>query len=509
MDLLSVACHSHHHSHQLGLTNHVSFLWRLGFRTMSLREVKLTSSFSSEELSALNCPGSFLFSEPGVVDHWCQTLPGGPVLPLTPPDTDSEPDMTAKWSQNSFPEDPWYTGPAQDHSTYVQSSSSEWDAQTLFSSAQDFQPLDAFHWSNTSHGSVDMGLSPVLSHESQSSHTLNSISESELPSGLDLSFTYEPTWNTAGSMVCQNTHSMQRPLPGNAFVPSMDEMPLVPRMDDALTQWPMDYNGCAAQPMLYSQGAQTSRQTMRSPATVPQRTLLPRTEGSLVSTTPAFAQTFMQRPNRPSLQGCASSRRSSQSVSTSGYAVHESPRTAAGQYLAPRPVTTGVVEMPSTVATDPMQTVPQSHALPRTFAQDSFSAITDPAAEDFTAFIQYDQDEPSTTTASRSDHSRQADSVLHTDSLFSHSTSIRTSHANSSQETVRAGQSKIELDAKPIKASPKPASTLPSEIDEGRHRNHPLYSQGPDADGLFRCPFRAKENCPHKATKLKCNYEYD
>lgn len=111
-------------------------------------------------------------------------------MPLTPPDTDSEPDMTAKWNQTSLPEDSWFTGSAQDNSTYVQSSSSEWDTQTLLSSAQDFQSLDAFHWNHTSHGSVDAGLSPVLSHESQSSHTLNSFSEAELPSGLDLSFTF-------------------------------------------------------------------------------------------------------------------------------------------------------------------------------------------------------------------------------------------------------------------------------------------------------------------------------
>jgi hypothetical protein len=173
-------------------------------------------------------------------------------LPLTPPDTDSEPDMTAKWNQTSLPEDSWFTGSAQDNSTYVQSSSSEWDTQTLLSSAQDFQSLDAFRWNHTSHGSVDAGLSPVLSHESQSSHTLNSFSEAELPSGLDLSFTFEPTWNPTGSMMCR-APSMQRQLPGNAFVPSMDEMPLGNRMDEASTQWPLDFIGYTPQAMFYPQ----------------------------------------------------------------------------------------------------------------------------------------------------------------------------------------------------------------------------------------------------------------
>lgn len=78
---------------------------------------------------------------------------------------------------------------------------------------------------------------------------------------------------------------------------------------------------------------------------------------------------------------------------------------------------------------------------------------------------------------------------------------------SSSQETAGLKQTKVEPDAKPIKVSPKPAGAVLGEVDEGRYRNHPLYTKGPDADGLFRCPFRAKENCPHKATKLKCNYE--
>ena len=75
------------------------------------------------------------------------------------------------------------------------------------------------------------------------------------------------------------------------------------------------------------------------------------------------------------------------------------------------------------------------------------------------------------------------------------------------QETAGPIRTKEELDAKPAKLSPKPATTALGEMDEGRHRNHPLYTKGADADGLYHCPFRAKENCPHKPTKLKCNYE--
>ena len=428
-------------------------------------------------------------------------------MPLTPPDTDSEPDMTAKWNQTSLSEDSWYTGTAQDHSTYVQSSSSEWDTQTLLSSAQDFQSLDAFQWNHTSHGSVDVGLSPVLSHESQSSHTLNSFSDAELPSGLDLSFTYEPTWNTTGSVMCRDAPAMQRPLPGNAFVPSLDDMPLGNRMDDALTQWPMDFIGCPPQTVFYPQDSQTARLTARSP-----RTLLPRTEGSLAAATPAFAQTSLHRQYQPSIQGCVSSRRSSQNVSTHGYAVHESPRTTSASYIAPRPVTSGDAKMSSSSAMDHYHALPQSHGLPRTYTQDSLSAITDPAAEEFTAFIQYDQDEPSTVTGtSRSDPSQRRADFHHTDLPCSYPTGTSSAQAvsatGSSREITGSNHAKVEIDAKPIKVSPKPAAAPLAEVDEGRHRNHPLYAKGADADGLFRCPFKAKENCPHNATKLKCNYE--
>jgi hypothetical protein len=168
--------------------------------------------------------------------------------------------------------------------------------------------------------------------------------------------------------------------------------------------------------------------------------------------------------------------------------------------------------MPSGLAMDHFQALPQSHGLPRTYTQDSFSAITDPAAEEFTAFIQYDQDEPTTVTGtSRSDPSNRHADSCNTDFLCSYPTGTGSAQAmsatGSSQGTTGPMHAKVEIDAKPIKVSPKPAAAPLAEIDEGRHRSHPLYAKGPDSDGLFRCPFKAKENCPHNATKLKCNYE--
>jgi hypothetical protein len=54
---------------------------------------------------------------------------------------------------------------------------------------------------------------------------------------------------------------------------------------------------------------------------------------------------------------------------------------------------------------------------------------------------------------------------------------------------------------------PFTSSSTTGEGDEGRHRNHPLYSKSPEADGLYHCPFKSDPNCQHKPTKLKCNYE--
>ncbi|KAF2214721.1 hypothetical protein CERZMDRAFT_23665, partial [Cercospora zeae-maydis SCOH1-5] len=51
------------------------------------------------------------------------------------------------------------------------------------------------------------------------------------------------------------------------------------------------------------------------------------------------------------------------------------------------------------------------------------------------------------------------------------------------------------------------SGSVTGEGDEGRHRNHPLYAKGPEADGLYHCPFASDPSCQHKPTKLKCNYD--
>lgn len=46
-----------------------------------------------------------------------------------------------------------------------------------------------------------------------------------------------------------------------------------------------------------------------------------------------------------------------------------------------------------------------------------------------------------------------------------------------------------------------------AEMDVTPAREHELYHAVPSDDGLYHCPFEGQENCAHKPTKLKCNYE--
>ena len=45
------------------------------------------------------------------------------------------------------------------------------------------------------------------------------------------------------------------------------------------------------------------------------------------------------------------------------------------------------------------------------------------------------------------------------------------------------------------------------EVDAAPAREHELYHAVPLDDGLYHCPYEGQDNCAHKPTKLKCNYE--
>ena len=73
---------------------------------------------------------------------------------------------------------------------------------------------------------------------------------------------------------------------------------------------------------------------------------------------------------------------------------------------------------------------------------------------------------------------------------------------------VKPALSQAEQEASIMYHPASVATSQTSESEEGRHRNHPLYSKGPQSDGMYHCPFKVEDpNCPHRPTKLKCNYE--
>ena len=258
-----------------------------------------------------------MFSQPAEVDSWCQSITFGQPWPLTPPDTDSEPDMSSQWNQPSLPEEQWHTGPAQDNSTYVQSAGSEWDSQTIFSSTQDFQPAGPYDWNQSTHGSVETGLSPVMSQKSQSTHTLNSISEPDfavLPPGMDFSFISEPHWSS-----CAGTQHLPAQIPGSAFVPAPDAVAPSMYRESAMPHLPLDHAGYQgpSHPAYYQQEDQLPLSMVPYHAIAPRRPLLPRNESSSAASAMIPAHASSQRSSRPLIQGQPRSCQSSHSVSTS------------------------------------------------------------------------------------------------------------------------------------------------------------------------------------------------
>ena len=49
--------------------------------------------------------------------------------------------------------------------------------------------------------------------------------------------------------------------------------------------------------------------------------------------------------------------------------------------------------------------------------------------------------------------------------------------------------------------------TLARSANDETARAHPLYQASLQNDDMYHCPFET-EDCGHKPTKLKCNYEY-
>lgn len=460
-------------------------------------------------------PGSYLFSHPAAVEHWNQSVPAS--LP-TPPDTVSEyssasdcQDMGSQpWSQTTSLPDAWTT---TDNSTLVQTAADDWQAHSTSVTTQDIAALNTAAWLSVTQGPVDQGLSPVLSNISQSTHTRNSISESDvslLPPRLDLSFATEPEWN--GPLAYATPDTSVHTSPAFGFSSYHDQSAF--SMDCPSTAPQGMFPG--AEPLYHPQGAQVSY-PQRSVSfqqvhpVQPKRMLLPRTEGSNISTLSTVGPYASARPH---IQSSRNSQRSLASVSTHGH-FHDGLQNGSAtrqdsRYVAisrAEPVSpNGVPALPQAIAPVPAPAVSVA----------SMPYSMDPTAEDFREYIDFhDHEDPSTLSAAL-----RLDSTLpyaddretnHCCCSYSDGYGVTSAIPSSAPGDVKPVLSKPEQNIKPnYQVSTGGAQAQSTDVDEGRHRNHPYYFKPPQADGYYHCPYETDEpTCPHKPTKLKCNYEYD
>lgn len=361
---------------------------------------KLTYVLCSEEYHSFHQPGSVLFAQPAEVDNWCQSI-YPEVYPLTPPDTASDcapsdcPEMyDPSWNQASLPEDSWATAPASDNSRFLQSSR-QWTTHGAAPSRQDMQTLDASSWVPHSHGSVDTGLSPVLSHESQTAHTLHSIPESDfplLPPGLDLSFIGEPTgWNAPASVVYP---AAPQDMSAASMVSSPESMPSGPHMQSF-------YPASAAsqtvmygphQPMFSYQEMPVHQQRAGSdPSSSSPRRLLPRMDAPVMPANYANGQVYTLQPQYPVAHA------------------ENAPRVSSAQHSSKETQAAGTAHGHG-LLTPPPRPESSSPGLPQVPA-----FVSDPGCDDFSSFVRYDQEEHAPPVQMRFDYAETVKTVCGTD----------------------------------------------------------------------------------------------
>ncbi|KXT11527.1 hypothetical protein AC579_6585 [Pseudocercospora musae] len=385
------------------------------------------------------------------------------------------------WSQAPAPAESWATAPYPDHSTFVQNS---WQPTRL--TTQDLQTLDSSSWYSISQGPVDTGLSPALSHESQSTHTLNCISEPELlplPPGLDLSFIGEPTWDNAGSVVCPGSTMSQD------FASSMVSSPEV-----LAPMYPVSTPSCGPQQFAVCHSAPYPRRTTSDSVLSQTRPILPRAESVSSPETHLRPHAGLAHIPGAGHADTASSVSNAAGMPKDAHFPHGPFHTVA-QQARMSPVGHGLLTPRPDSA--PCQTVPQAYYPESTHGE-------------MNALVRYDQAGNMMESAERFDRVSQSTIGRNTNHLRSYAYGFGQAQQMPSSMSGPQGMQSAEVfkGSMPVQSSCAAAS-MTSESDEGRHRNDPLYSRGPESDGLYHCPFKNDPNCQHKPTKLKCNYEYD
>ncbi len=73
--------------------------------------------------------------------------------------------------------------------------------------------------------------------------------------------------------------------------------------------------------------------------------------------------------------------------------------------------------------------------------------------------------------------------------------------------STRAGATDVPESASVASPSNMIVASSGEESDIKQARSHLFYQAAPQADGLYHCPYVTSDNCSHRPTKLKCNYE--
>lgn len=393
--------------------------------------------------------------------------------------------------------DSWTTVNAQDHSNSLQPSANSWLSQGTPVTSQDLRALDASSWMNVAQGSVDMGLSPVLSHESQNSHTLNSFSEADvpfLPPGLDLSFIGEASWPPQGHVTYPAFQCVPQDFSSSAGV-SPQHVPYGVATG-YLPHSSRTNVACGPQQQVFHYPGAPAALPKRSGCDQPTshgRPLLPRTDEYPFQGVPSSAGYVPLQPRSPSLGEPKREVRVSSASALPTESMASLPASIRSvRYMDPTS---------QTISASPVgqMLTPRSDGIP----VGTPSLIADQANEDFSSFIQYDHEDKMPTTAARSEHILKRSMSSMTNKLDSYLHGYGPANAS----PVLATPEQDGASRNPANSST--GHSMSSENDEGRYRNHPLYSEGPHADGLYHCPFKSDPSCQHKPTKLKCNYEYD
>ncbi|KAK0794663.1 hypothetical protein LTR38_009160 [Friedmanniomyces endolithicus] len=423
------------------------------------------------------------------------------------------------WSQTLLPEDGWITEhPSPDRLAYTQPYGNVWQypvhGHMVRVSAQDVRPVDVTTpWLTAPHESVDLGLSPVLSHESQNSHTLTSFSEPDMsfaPASSECSFVTAPAWSSNGHATYQcRQPPRQGSLTGGCFVPAPTARLFDPAFD-------VDYRMVAPQPTAtyyhppvytpHTPDTLDSGHAISYPATQ-HRPLRSRSDATGVPSQPVYGPQRILRPNVPIL-------RVSQPTVSAVSTVHGTtngaptllrspPRTAVDVSQSRRMLSNHTDARQPTwapfghVGTKCAADIPHQEPIVRLRPSGPVGYWPD-QTEDWSSFVQFDQDERSSTSRSFSFSAGYAPAPARADAQ------------PGSSGHVKPLAAKPKHEAGPIVQAvshPDTSAAASTESEEGRNRNHPLYSEGPHADGMFHCPFTSDPTCQHGPTKLKCNYD--